>query len=84
MTVLNERNKTMNKVALVIPTLVSVGIGLVVNFFILRGLMRKLNRPQDEQQQTRLAAILAVLLAVPSVLRIKQLAALGEATPVER
>jgi hypothetical protein len=74
----------MNKPTLVISTLVSVGIGLVVNFFILRAVIRKLNKPQDKQQQTRLAAILAVLLSVPSVIRIKQLAALGGARPAER
>jgi hypothetical protein len=74
----------MNKGILAIQTLFSIGIGLVVNFFVLRAVIRKVNKPQDKQQQTRLAAILAVLLSVPSVIRIKQLVALGEAEPVER
>jgi hypothetical protein len=74
----------MNKITIVVPTLASFGIGLVMNFFILRTVIRKVNKPQDKQQQTRLAAILAVLLSVPSVFRIKQLVALGEAQPMER
>ena len=74
----------MNKVTLVIPTLVSIGIGLPVNFLILRAVLRKVNKPQDKQQQTRLAAILAVLFSVPAVVRIKQLAALMEAQPADQ
>ena len=56
---------------------------LVVNFFILRAVMRKIHKPQDTQQQARMAAVLAVLLAVPSVIRIKQLVALVEAQPAK-
>lgn len=72
----------MNKVALVFLTLISVGIGLVVNFFTLRAVMRKVNKPRNKEQQTRLAIVLAVLLSVSSVIRIKQMAALVEAQPV--
>jgi len=74
----------MNKAPLVISTVISVGIGLVVNFLILRAVMRKLHKPQAARQQTRLAAVLAVLLSVPSILRIKQVAELVEAQPAER
>jgi hypothetical protein len=73
----------MNKVTLLVSTLLSVGIGLVVNFLILRAVMRKVHKPQD-QQQSRLAAVLAVLFSVPSVVRIKQLAEIMETQPVER
>lgn len=74
----------MNKVALIIPSLLSFGIGLVANFFIVRTAIRRVNKPRSKQQQTRVAIVLTLLLTVPSVVRIKELVALGKAQPVER
>jgi hypothetical protein len=73
---------------LVLVVLVIVGAAyggsLVFDHGVRVDVIRKVNKPQDKQQQTRLAATLAVLLSVPSVIRIKQLVALGEAEPAER
>ena len=74
----------MNKVALIIPSLLSFGIGLVANFFIVRTAIRRVNKPRSKQQQTTVAVVLTILLAVPSVVRIKELMALGTAQPAER
>ena len=74
----------MNKVTLIIPSLLSFGIGLVANFFIVRTAIRKLNKPRSNQQQTAVAVALTILLAVPSVVRIKEFMALGKAQPAER
>lgn len=65
----------MTKIPIAIQFVVSLSVGTIVNFFILRAVLRRLNRPQDEQQRTRVAAILAVLMAVPSALNSRRIAA---------
>jgi hypothetical protein len=65
----------MTKIPLAIQFVVSLGVGTIVNFFILRAVLRKLNRPQDDRQRTRVAAIVALLLAVPSALNSRGIAA---------
>lgn len=74
----------MNRIALAIPVFISTGIGAAVNFFIIRALLRKFHKPEAAQQQTRLAVILAVVLSLPSILRIRQLEELGDAQPLKR
>lgn len=74
----------MYKVTLIIPGLISFGAGLMANFFMVRAVIRKVNKPRSKQQQTTVAVVLTILLAVPSVVRIKELMALGTAQPAER
>lgn len=74
----------MNKPTLLIPTIFSIGIGSVLDFFVLRRILYKINKPRDRRQQINLAAGLAVLLTIPSIMRIRQLEALGEVSQGRR
>jgi hypothetical protein len=65
----------MTKTPIAIQLVVSLVVGSVVNFFILRAVLGRLHRPRDEQQRTRVAAVVAVLLAVPSALNSRRIAA---------
>ena len=73
----------MNKIILIIPSLLSFGAGLMANFFIVRAIIRKLNKPRNKQQQSRVAVVLTILLTVPSLVRLKELVSLDEAQSAE-
>lgn len=71
-----------NEVSIVTRAIVSIGFGLVANFFIVRFVLRRLNKPEDVMQQTRLAAILSILLTLQSAMRMRKLATLKDKMPV--
>ncbi len=74
----------MNKPILLILTILSIGMGFAIDFLILRHLMRKMNMPRDRRQQVSLAAGLTILLTISSIVRIRQLAAVGGMSPVNQ
>lgn len=65
----------MTKIPVAIQFVISFGVGAAVNFFILRAVLRRLNRPQNDRQRTRVAAVLAVLMTLPSALNSRRIAA---------